>query len=151
VNIDLHAIDPDLWELGIWLDYEPTGDKPCRVRLAGWMNQAHARKIGQLMLPYAGTADRQKISDAYRKAEVLAMAGTVLIGWEGMFTGPEGAEVELKFDEQTAERVLRSIPDFATWCRFQSGRVANFKAVAEVEAGKPSGPSPLGEDESPPT
>lgn len=139
MDVRKHAIDPERWETGVWLDYQPVGDTPVKCLIAGWMNPGHARQVGILMLPHhakrQGEEDgehRVRITEAYRKAEVEAIAGTVLLGWKDMTEGDEA----LEFTKPNAERVLRTCPEFRDWVRIQSRVQANFRAAAEVAAGK---------------
>jgi len=104
-----------------------------RLRIARTNSDAFVAKLRRLTKPYKRQIDNGSLADdKSRRLFSEAMAGTVLVGWEGLYM--DGAEVP--FSEANATDLLVSDPDCREFVSQIAGSLDRFLADEQSELEK---------------
>lgn len=130
-DISKERVDPRLYVEGVWLPY-----KGSRMLIAAYNNPRHSAALAAAMRQYVDNQDEDGNIPEHlsQKADNQALAETIVLGWEDVVDAGEPVE----HSTEAVLATLESCPEYRTWVRIQSHKVANFQAVAEGAEGKGS-------------
>jgi hypothetical protein len=126
-------VDPDLYENGAWVRY----DAESEFRIAAYGNLRFQFALTRAAMAPSGTTvpeDEVERAARFRRAEVQALAGNVLLDWRGVKA--DESDDPRPFTVEAAAAELRACPDFAKWVIATAHQMRHFRAQAEDAAGK---------------
>tara|TARA_Y100000310_G_scaffold166805_1_gene166476 strand:+ start:223 stop:618 length:396 start_codon:yes stop_codon:yes gene_type:complete len=123
--------DPEAEKEGVWIDYLDGS----RVKIARAGNPNFQRSYDAALKPHIRKQREGTLATEIElKCLCEAMAGTILMDWEGFTDGGKA----LKFDKKVAVKLLINHIDFRTFVADNAAEGQNFFAEVSEEAEKNS-------------
>ena len=107
----------------------------CKARLRRLAkNPAYDQKLAKLRTEVEVRAKEQKLKEAqkkllYFKAEARALAGTVIVDWQGFTDGTKDDDdnfLPLEFSEDVCEGVLLQVEELVGCIKVEAGKIGNY-------------------------